>query len=216
MIEVIGVIFLVSLTLFLINFENEKNVISFIAVYSFAILRLFPVLQQIYMAFTSLKGAQSRIKLIYEDLNNKNLSNSKKNKININLNNSIEFKNINYKYQKGNFQLKNISIKINTGEIFGITGQSGSGKSSFIDLLLGLLIPQSGKIYIDNKEVNLKDYTSYKNNFSYVPQDVFIFADTLKNNLTFDFENNLPDETLLKKTIKKSNLNNFIDNLDKV
>ena len=215
LIEVIGVIFLVSLTLFLINFENEKNVISFIAVYSFAILRLFPVLQQIYMAFTSLKGAQSRIKLIYEDLNNKNLSNSKKNKININLNNSIEFKNINYKYQKGNFQLKNISIKINTGEIFGITGQSGSGKSSFIDLLLGLLIPQSGKIYIDNKEVNLKDYTSYKNNFSYVPQDVFIFADTLKNNLTFDFENNLPDETLLKKTIKKSNLNNFIDNLDK-
>ena len=120
------------------------------------------------MAFTSLKGAQSGIKLIYEDLNNKNLSNSK-NKININLNNSIEFKNINYKYQKGNFQLKNISIKINTGEIFGITGQSGSGKSSFIDLLLGLLIPQSGKIYIDNKEVNLKDYTSYKNNFSYVP-----------------------------------------------
>ena len=130
------------MTLFLINFENE-NVISFIAVYSFAILRLF-LLQQIYMAFTSLKGAQSRIKLIYEDLNNKNLSNSK-NKININLNNSIEFKNINYKYQKGNFQLKNISIKINTGEIFGITGQSGSGKSSFIDLLLGLLIPQSGK-----------------------------------------------------------------------
>ena len=115
------------MTLFLINFENEKNVISFIAVYSFAILRLFPVLQQIYMAFTSLKGAQSRIKLIYEDLNNKNLSNSK-NKININLNNSIEFKNINYKYQKGNFQLKNISIKINTGEIFGITGQSGSGQ----------------------------------------------------------------------------------------
>ena len=130
------------------------------------------------------------------------MSNSKKNKININLNNSIEFKNINYKYQKGNFQLKNISIKINTGEIFGITGQSGSGKSSFIDLLLGLLIPQSGKIYIDNKEVNLKDYTSYKNNFSYVPQDVFIFADTLKNNLTFDFENNLPDETLLKKQLK--------------
>ena len=68
--------------------------------------------------------------------------------------------------------------------------------------MLGLLIPQSGKIYIDNKEVNLKDYTSYKNNFSYVPQDVFIFADTLKNNLTFDFENNLPDETLLKKQLK--------------
>ncbi|MDC0043745.1 ABC transporter ATP-binding protein/permease [Candidatus Pelagibacter sp.] len=220
LIEIIGVVFLISLTLYLVYYQQQDNVFSFIAVYSFALLRLFPVFQQIYMALAGLKSAQSRIKLIYNDFNQKKYLREKKldSKNQSLINESIKLEELNFKYEKGDFALNKISLNIKSGQILGITGYSGSGKSTLVDILLGLLKVESGKLYIDGKAINIEDYIKYKDNFSYVPQDIFIFAESLKNNITFDFENKSIDKVLLKKSISGAQLDEFIlnqqDNLE--
>ena len=211
LIEILGVIIIVGLTLYLTSDTNLKNdAFSIIAVYSFATLRLFPLFQQIYMSMAGIKGAQSRIELIYKDLKEKkylpknNLENKKE------IFNKIEFEKINFNYGAEKFKLKDISLNFESGKMFGITGYSGSGKSTLIDILLGLLPIKNGAIKIDGKLINNSEFINYKQNFSYVPQNVFIFEDTIKNNLTFSFGKKEIDNKILNESIKISQLEDFI------
>ena len=211
LIEILGVIIIVVLTVYLTTDAKLKGeALSIIAVYSFATLRLFPIFQQIYMAIAGVKSAQSRIKLVYEDLKDKNYEtiispqNQKK------IIDKIEFKNLNYSYGERKFCLKDISFDIETGKIFGITGYSGSGKSTLVDIILGLLPIQSGFVKVDENMINISEYEKYQNNFSYVPQNIFIFEDTIKNNLTFSFNKKTIDQRSLDESIKISQLDDFI------
>ena len=101
---------------------------------------------------------------------------------------------MNFSYGERKFFLKDISFDIESGKIFGITGYSGSGKSTLVDIMLGLLQIQSGLVKVDDNLINISEYENYQNNFSYVPQNIFIFEDTIKNNLTF---------SLIKKQLTK-------------
>ena len=211
LIEILGVIIIVGLTLYLSNdIKLKEEALSIIAIYSFATLRLFPIFQQIYMAIAGIKGAQSRIKLIYEDLKDKkyepiiSIQNKK------NIKDRIEFINLNFSYGEKKFCLKDISFNIESGTIFGITGYSGSGKSTLVDIILGLLQIQKGHVKIDENLINISEYENYQNNFSYVPQNIFIFEDTIKNNITFSFSKNEIDQKSLDDSTKISQLEDFI------
>ena len=105
-------------------------------------------------------------------------------------------------------------MKIKKGDLLGIQGESGSGKSTFIDLFIGLHEPHSGQILIDGKNIkeNLKKWQSL---IGCVPQEVFILDDTLKKNIAFGIpEHEISDEKI-EKCIEFSNLKNFLLSLDK-
>lgn len=100
----------------------------------------------------------------------------------IRLEKDIKFENIEFSYGESKV-LRNISIVIPSGKTIAITGHSGSGKSTLIDILLGLQIPEGGKILLDNIEYNKFDLKSIRSKIGYVPQDPVLFNDTIKNNL---------------------------------
>ena len=211
LIEILGVIIIVSLSIYLMSDIRLKNdALTIIAVYSFATLRLFPIFQQIYMAIAGIKGAQSRIKLIYQDLKDKHYETTTSSQIQKKISNKIEFKNLKFSYGEKKFCLRDISFNIEAGKIIGITGYSGSGKSTLVNIILGLLQIQSGQIKIDESTINSSEYENYLNNFSYVPQNIFIFEDTIKNNLTFGFNNKTIDQKSLDESIRISQLEEFI------
>ncbi len=106
-----------------------------------------------------------------------------------NFENYIEFKNVSVKYPgKDNFALENISFTIQKGQTLAILGNTGSGKSTIAQLLMGLIQPISGEILIDGKPFQQIDIQSYRKLIGYVPQDVFLFSDTIANNIAFGEE----------------------------
>ncbi|WP_264558425.1 ABC transporter ATP-binding protein [Flavobacterium sp. N2270] len=131
----------------------------------------------------------------------------------------IEFKNATFTYDDTNITaLKNISFEINPGETLAILGKTGSGKSSILTLVSRMYDVTKGSILIDNKliqDVNLNDL---RNNISVVPQDAFLFSDTIKNNIKFGNENATDNEVIdaAKKAIVHNNIINFTNQYDTI
>ena len=98
----------------------------------------------------------------------------------------IEFKNLTFRYPGATYDaLKNVSFKINAGENVGIIGKTGSGKTTLVDLILRTYNVEDGTILIDGKDVNEISIKSLRKNCAYVPQDNFLFSDTIENNIAF-------------------------------
>ena len=126
---------------------------------------------------------------------------------------NIEFKNVEFTYPENNIKaLKGISFKVNKGKTLAITGKTGSGKSTIVQLLNRLYEISSGEILIDNipiKDINLDELRSQT---GYVPQDVFLFSDTVGNNISFgkDGKSNLKDiEFAANKAVVHQNIKDF-------
>ena len=102
----------------------------------------------------------------------------------------IEFRNLCFKYPDANADaLSNISFTINEGEMVGIIGKTGCGKTTVVDLLLRTYNLKDGMLYIDDKDIMHLPFKKVRDSIGYVPQDNFLFSDTIKNNIAFAFDN---------------------------
>ena len=108
------------------------------------------------------------------------------NDIEFNILGDIEFKNVSFNYKDtGICALKNINFKLNKGDKLGIIGKTGSGKSTLLNLIVKLYNIDNGKIIVDTKNINSINIRSLRSQIGYVPQDVFLFSDTIENNIKF-------------------------------
>jgi ATP-binding cassette, subfamily B, multidrug efflux pump len=122
---------------------------------------------------------------------------------NLEIEGKIIFDNVSFTYPESGIEaLKNISFEINKGETLAIIGRTGSGKSSTINLLLRSYDVNSGKITIDNKNIDTINLNQLRENVGFVPQDVFLFSDTIENNIAFGYKNNLPDKSIIEQAAK--------------
>ena len=133
-----------------------------------------------------------------------------------NFNNSINFKNVSFSYPKKSGILKDINLTILKNSVVGIKGETGSGKSTIIKLLMKLLEPTKGNIEIDGVNLSLLG-RSWQNKIGYIPQNFYILNDTILENIIFSEENSLADEKKLRNILKISELENVVNNLpDKI
>ena len=197
------------------NFENNSNIIISLGILVYGTQKLLPIFQALYQAFTSIKGNSYLIKEITDSINitEKTLKKSSEfeNKEFI----DMDLKNINFNYKNSSKVLTNVSFSLKKGDKIGIIGKSGSGKSTLVDLIMGLLEPSSGNIFLNGKKINYdKDKFELRNNFSHVPQNYFILNETLKDNILFSLtKNNLHNKENLAKAIKCSQLSKLVENL---
>ena len=131
-------------------------------------------------------------------------------KKNIDIKGSVEFKNVSFKYQDTGINgMSDVSFKLNAGDSLGIIGSTGSGKSTIANSILRLFDIDSGKILIDNIDIKKLDISYYRRQIGYVPQDVFLFSDTIENNILFGSEDN--DFEKVKKATENSDLTRNIE-----
>lgn len=131
---------------------------------------------------------------------------------------NVNIKNVYFAYDlkqknQNNYILEDINLDINKGAKIGIMGKSGSGKSTFLDVIMGLLNYSQGSISVDGVDIKTRE-SSWQKNISCVPQDVFILDDTLKKNIAFGIDENLIDIVRVNKAVEQANLKNFVQKLD--
>ena len=218
--EFIIILFLILLVLFLkIKDIPNNEIIEIVAVFGVASVRFIPSASRILGSFQQLRfGIPALDIILNEQISSSkyydDLSKQREKNINYKFKNSINFKDITYNYaeKKNSIIFKNLNLEINKNQIIGIFGPSGSGKSTFADLLSGLLIPTSGKIFLDDENVTQNSY-ALRAIFAYVPQSVYLLNDTIKNNITFGDDLSTVDINRLQKSLKLSQLSSFIETI---
>ncbi len=205
------IVFLVCGSIFYALILNLEFIalIPIIALYFFAALRIYPSINAILLNRITLIQGQVSLDQIYNEIlksNNDIDDYENGNQLAI-FKDTFELKNISFKYKNRNTELKNINLKINKNETIGIVGKTGSGKSTLIKIIMGLIEPDSGIISIDN--INLKSIKkSWQSKIGYVPQNFTILDDTIYKNILFG-ENY--DDKKFTKVIKEASLENLID-----
>ena len=216
--EIIVVIF-AAFAMVLLSLRNIPSTEIFLkaSVFGFAALRMLPSLNRIISSFEKFRVCKFQINTVYTQINYPFLSEgreSKKNElINLDKFENLSLENIDFKFENSDkYILKNISFKINKGEYIGIVGKTGSGKSTLIDLITGLIQPSSGSVNVNN--ININRYENWKTKIGYVPQFIYLTDDTLKKNIAFGLDENEIDENQVLKSIDQANLNYFLKNLE--
>ena len=217
LIELVGFGGLLLVLLFALGFDNSlTNILPTISVYVFAGYRLLPAMQQIYAATTQItygKKISTRINI--------HLTRSAKVQVTSNLdkfekpifNKHITLDNVCLKFPQADFSaVNNVSMKIKINTSVGFVGPTGSGKSTTMDIILGLLKPSSGYLRVDDCLIDDKFLSSWKNIIGYVPQDIHLIDGTISENIAFGIDSNSIDKDHLVNISKQVNLHAFVMN----
>ena len=211
---------MISLVLVLIkSYDGDLGqVLPVLAIYALACFKLLPALQQIYSSITQIKGNTAAFEAVKEDLQQSKIASNNLNQKTeipkLKFEQQIKLDNISFAYpNKENYALNNISISIPANHIVGIVGSSGSGKSTLIDIILGLLPPQSGNIYIDDTVITKDNVRGWQNNLGFVPQSIFLSEGSIAENIAFGIPDDEIDYNQVMKAISLAHLTELIEEL---
>lgn len=180
-----SIIVLSAAIILFILFTNEYVLIDYlpyIAALAMIFQKLIPTMQQIFSAWANITGNKDNF---YEILNFLKLNKIKKNNNQIvNLKSTIKFSNICFSYDNHSKQIiKNLNLTFKKGDFVGIYGASGSGKSTFLDILMGFIEPSSGQFIIDNNVITNKNIQSWRSQIAFVPQSIFLLDLSIEDNI---------------------------------
>lgn len=215
LIETTIVVFVAILIIFAIKtIDDISNILTTIAIFGIVSVRLVPTSNILSSTIIQLRFANDAVSIMYQILNDNNIA--KKNIKTISYDKSpifrsLSFKNASFSYLKGKKQiLKNINLKLNKGEMIAIIGESGSGKTTMIDLMLGFIEPDKGNLIFNDRDTkDIKE--NWKSCFAYLPQRPLLLDRSIKENITLGHQT--IDEIKLLKAVEKSNLKDFVKNL---
>ena len=188
-----------------------NNILPIISLYVFAGYRLIPALQQIYSSFTRLTFVGPSLNKLYHDMNKLKSVEQNQNEGVLKLNKSIVLKNLCYDYPNASrTALKDINLIIPVKSTVGLVGTTGSGKTTTVDIILGLLEAQKGTLEIDGKIITKKNLRSWQRSIGYVPQHIYLADDTVEANIAFGLNNKDISQEGVEKAAKIANLHEFI------
>ena len=216
--HIIELIFVIAFTLAVVFFTPLQNdfqtLIPTLGVFLFAAIRLMPTLNQMLASVNVLRIGYYPTTLLFEDMTTKQDLEEDDYKANILKDGftSMLLKNVFFSYKNDKeHQLNGISLQVDKNKSIGLFGQSGSGKTTLVDVMLGLLEPSKGEIHLNNKIV--KNNKEFRNLVAYIPQDIFIINDSVKNNITLTGRDEVIDDVLLEDVVLRSRLKEVINNL---
>ena len=212
MLLILGFVIVIFTLIFTgVPINQSLPVLGFFAVASF---RMMPSVYRILNYIQRVKFTKKPLENLYEQLINLTEKEEKIiiKKEEVNFNNVLKINDLKFSYTGNKTVLEKLNLEIKKGSSIGIFGESGSGKSTLINIITGLLEPQEGKVYSDNKSI-FSNINSWRKNIGYVPQTVFLSDDTLKKNIVFGIEDEKINEKKLELCITNAELKKFINNL---
>tara|TARA_B100000287_G_C20648178_1_gene785888 strand:- start:570 stop:2237 length:1668 start_codon:yes stop_codon:yes gene_type:complete len=219
--EVVGLIFLVSIALvmYFTNQSNINNILPLLGAFALGAQRLLPAMQQSYNSWATINAYSSEISCVIDSLNQKvlidleegrKLNNKKKSNI---FQNKIHFKSIGFKYKNDSpLIIENINLEIKKGEKIGIIGPTGGGKSTFIDILMGLLKPTYGEILVDGVNIHSrKNIERWMKKIAHVPQNIYLTDNSFAENIAFGIRKDMIDFDKVKQCANMARISSYIE-----
>ena len=190
------------------SFYNSLPIVS---LYVLAGYRLMPALQQIYSSFTQLAFVGPSLDKLHEDFKNIKLFEKNQDQGVLPFNKSINIKNIHYNYPNSSrTALRDIYLSIPSKSTVGLVGATGSGKTTTVDIILGLLEPQKGTLEIDGQIITKKNVRAWQRSIGYVPQHIYLSDDTVAANIAFGVNPNDINQQAVEKAAKIASLHKFV------
>ena len=219
-IELIAFGAMISLVLVLIKIHsgNLGEVLPILAVYALAAFKLLPALQQIYYSLSVIKGNLAAFEAVKDDLQrsfeNQKIVSEASIVTPINLYKSIALNDIAFSYPgKDITAVDGVNMSIPVNSVIGLVGSSGSGKSTLIDLLLGLLTPQQGTIYVDDVPINAENKRAWQDLLGFVPQSIFLSEGSIAENIAFGIPAKEISIKQVNKALNLANLTELVEEL---
>jgi ATP-binding cassette, subfamily B, bacterial PglK len=227
MIEAFLVTFLIIFTVLFVTslHGSSQDLSAVLGIFALASIRLLPAISNVFTSINGIRYSAFSLNQIYSDL--KNLENARnkqlefsaskasptQNRKKITFDEKICLESVTYQYpNSAKTSLKEISLTIKKGQSIGLVGKSGAGKTTLVDVILGLLIPQEGDILVDGQSVyqNIRDWQDL---IGYVPQSIFLIDDTLERNIAFGVPDSQIDRNRLQKAIEAAQLIELVEQL---
>lgn len=195
------------------NNGDSSIVIASLAIIGASMFRIAPALNRVQSSILNMNLARNFVIKLIEEYERYDLANFKINKPTTsakwNLRDSIELKNLSFAYDV-NPIIKNLTFKINKGDFIGIIGLSGAGKSTLADIIMGLLKPQSGEIYVDGVKLTDANYPDFRKSVAYVPQQTMVLEGSFRENVAWGVESCNIDDELVIKSLKMAQFYDFV------
>lgn len=219
-------IFIVLVTMLIIVFQGKSssNIVSTMALFAMSAFRLMPSINRIMAMITTIRYSQPALSVVHQDLflnhvesrdnelkNEKFLDSTAKKKRAFNK--SISLQEVHFRYpEQKEYSIKDVSLTIPIGKSVAFIGESGAGKTTIVDIILGLLNPEKGRILVDGKCLQ-EQKALWKKKIGYIPQSIFLSDDTIRSNVAFGIESAEINNDEVWRALEQAQLKEFVKSL---
>jgi ABC-type multidrug transport system fused ATPase/permease subunit len=218
--EILMVCTFSALIFVMIDAKKEMiDIIQYLGIFAVASFRIVPGASRILSSYQHIKYIEPSVKILLQEFDSKDNSYMKRDYLPKDLSTPLKFQkeiniiNLSFSYPtRKEFLLSKISLTIKKGDFVGVIGETGSGKSTLINLLTGLLKPTEGKVEVDELNIN-ENLKGWHKKIGYVPQSVYLTDDTIRKNIAFGLLEDNIDNNLVQQAVEKASLSQFLDSL---
>ncbi|TWD98909.1 ABC-type multidrug transport system fused ATPase/permease subunit [Neobacillus bataviensis] len=218
----------VLITMIILVFQgtDTSKLVATMSLFAMAAFRLMPSIQRIVATLTTIRFSQPALTVVYNDLVKDNSGRSLIDKeVDYNsrtvkflagekiFNNSIKLENVDFRYpNQEKYSIKNVSLTIPIGNSVAFVGTSGAGKTTIVDIILGLLEPEKGQVLVDGKNL-IELMPLWQKKIGYIPQSIYLSDESIRKNVAFGINDKEIDEDAVQKAIVDAQLKDFVDSL---
>lgn len=215
LIETVFVCGIVAVIIYFTGEQTNDQVVPLLGLLAYSAFRILPSVHRMTTYYNRLRFGVAAIDEIYDDwllLKDKGPLDGSSPATKTELNDQLRIERLSYAYESGHDVLEDIDLTITKGESIGIVGPTGAGKSTLIDLILGLLEPTSGTIKVDGTDIQ-ENPAAWQQNIGYVPQNHYLIDDTLRRNIALGLEDSDIQEDQINKSVEHAQLTSLVASL---
>ncbi|MDE5413802.1 ABC transporter ATP-binding protein [Alkalihalobacterium chitinilyticum] len=218
---IVSIVF-ITMLIIILQGTNTTQIVSTMALFAMAAFRLMPSINRVIAMITTIKYSQPALEVVYEDLFENTDITEIKHSINLfeksdiggrKFKDSLQLKDVSFRYpNQREYSIKDVSLTIPIGHSAAFIGESGAGKTTVVDILLGLLYPEKGKVIVDGKSL-FEQKLLWQQKIGYIPQSIYLSDDTIRGNVAFGLDSDCIDDEQVWYALEQAHLKEFVMSL---
>lgn len=190
---------------------STASLLPMLSLYAFAGYRMLPAVQAVYNSTATIRFSTAAVDTIVQELNTIHQGGDAPVPVTpLQLTQALELRNVSYMYPGSDIGLHDITLSVAQGENIGVVGRSGAGKTTLVDVILGLLVPQSGEVLVDGVALDAQRRRAWQKSLGYVPQDIFLTDATLAENIALGLPASEIDHSKVERAARIAQIHDFV------